>query len=198
MNKGSPITTSRDLPFSVLLGRETEMRLLREAFNTVEQSNLVQVVTILGESGWGKTRLLTELYAQLSHEYGKGYWPERLYNDPETMRLNPQAQDFLWAEQGTSQPEFYWWGIRFSKPDQRNTNTLTSQLQLASQSLLPHLLFAEHAKLISESRKSALDLCLDALIEFGPELLPYTGFIKTFFICEHNSFFRNCVNNFTI
>jgi hypothetical protein len=186
MNNSSSTTISRDLPFSVLLGRETEMRLLKEAFHAVEQSKQVQIVTTLGESGWGKTRLLTELYEQLSQEYGQGYWPERLYNDPETMRLNPQAQDFLWTEQGTSQPGFYWWGMRSSKPDQRNTNTLASQLQLASQSLLPHLLFADHAKLVSESRKSALDLCLDALIEITPtiigaSLLPGTGLIKPIF-----------------
>jgi len=182
MNDNTQTNATTNLPFSVMLGREDEMRLLRDAFHEAAQSNQTQIVTLLGESGWGKTRLLTELYAELAREHGQGYWPESLCKDPNTMRLNPQTQDFQWAEQGTSPPGFYWWGIRFAKPDQRNSNALGSELQVASQSLLPHLLFAEHAKLVSETRKSKLDLGIDIVIDVGTALfnttLPFVGLLK--------------------
>jgi hypothetical protein len=176
-----------NLPFSVMLGREDEMRLLRGAFDEVVQTRQPQIVTILGDSGWGKTRLLTEFYAELAQKHGQGYWPSSVYNDANTMRLNPLAQDFQWVELSTASPGFYWWGIRFSKPDQRNSNAQGSQLQVAAQSLLPHLLFAEHAKLISAKRKSALDLGIDALLELGPTaigetLFPGAGLIKPIFL----------------
>jgi hypothetical protein len=156
-----------EFPFWTLLGRTHEIATLISAFNEVAETNSPKVLTILGDSGRGKTRLLAELYAMLSKERGNRYWPETLEQHPSRMMLNPRLQDFNWPQENPGIPDFYWWGIRLSEPDRRNYNSLRTQIYAATETLLPHLAFADHANLIREDMKSAFDFCIDCVMEIG-------------------------------
>src|SRR5438094_2214739 len=82
---GAPAYARRlDAP---LVGREAELRRLREIFATVSSQRSCQLVTLVGPAGIGKSRLAAELSAGLRHEartvsgrclpYGDGitFWP---------------------------------------------------------------------------------------------------------------------------
>jgi class 3 adenylate cyclase/predicted ATPase len=82
---GAPAYARRlDAP---LVGREEELRRLREIFATVAAERSCQLVTLVGPAGIGKSRLAAELTASLRHEartvsgrclpYGDGitFWP---------------------------------------------------------------------------------------------------------------------------
>ena len=57
-----------------LVGRESELSLLREAYSRVRRDEAVQLVTLVGEAGVGKTRLLRELASWLDDEPDLVYW----------------------------------------------------------------------------------------------------------------------------
>lgn len=175
-------SNSNTLPFWTLLGRAAEVTTLIRAFEEVRETSKPKVLTLLGDSGRGKTRLLAELYATLAKEYGHGYWPDTLDQHPTTMKLNPQIKDFNWAVHDQVIPEFYWWAIRFSEPNRRNDNTMRTQLYTASETLLHHLAFANHADLIHADKKAYVDLCIDCMIEIGTDLVPGAGLAKSLLI----------------
>ncbi len=56
------------------VGRDRELVLLQETFGRAEQEQAVQLVTIVGEPGVGKTRLLRELGRWLDDRPGLVYW----------------------------------------------------------------------------------------------------------------------------
>ena len=57
-----------------LVGREPELSLLKEAYTRVRRDEAVQLVTLVGEAGVGKTRLLRELGSWLDDEPDLVYW----------------------------------------------------------------------------------------------------------------------------
>lgn len=74
------------LPAAAFVGREAELELLRNAFRRVVRDRAAQLVTVFGEPGLGKSRLVTEFVDSLERvttlsgralPYGEGvtYWP---------------------------------------------------------------------------------------------------------------------------
>ncbi len=74
------------LPAAPLVGRESELQLLENSFERAVRNCTVQLVTVFGEPGLGKTRLVTEFLDSLERvttlsgrtlPYGEGvtYWP---------------------------------------------------------------------------------------------------------------------------
>ena len=57
-----------------LVGRETERRLLWDAFERARSEQSLQVVTLIGVPGVGKSRLVWELFRQLDEEPDLTYW----------------------------------------------------------------------------------------------------------------------------
>ena len=57
-----------------LVGRDSELSLLKEAYTRVKRDASVQLVTLVGEAGVGKTRLLRELGSWLDEEPDLVYW----------------------------------------------------------------------------------------------------------------------------
>jgi len=60
-------------------GREAELQRLRTAFERTAADRQPQVLAVVGETGVGKTRLVQELYRQLSRPDAwdpAQYWPE--------------------------------------------------------------------------------------------------------------------------
>lgn len=167
-----------------LAGRETEMSALAQSFDRVRKGTGPQGVTILADSGVGKTRLLVEFFSQLVRHHDKnGYWPAALPQDPAALELNPRLSDFRWSETGPGNPGFWWWALRFSDPGQRNTTvSRAGAITTYAPELLPHFAFLEHKNVLVADKKGALDLGIDVLMEFGPALLgaavPGLGLMK--------------------
>ena len=170
-----------------LAGRESEMKALVKSFECVRAGGGPRVVTIAADSGVGKTRLLVELFAILVRDHdATGYWPSALPQDPAAVQLNPRPSDFSWHDDGPGNPSFWWWAMRFSDPSQRNTTMPRSgAIPAFAPELFPHFAFVEHKSTVLMDQKSAVDLCIDALIEFGPAILdvslPGVGLMKTVF-----------------
>jgi class 3 adenylate cyclase/tetratricopeptide (TPR) repeat protein len=57
-----------------LVGRESELSLLKDAYSRVRRDDATQLVTLVGEAGVGKTRLLRELASWLDDEPDLVYW----------------------------------------------------------------------------------------------------------------------------
>ena len=81
-----PLALRLDVP---LVGRDEEMRQLAAACAMASQEQVTMIVTVIGEAGVGKTRLVYEIERRLSHQvnvltgrclpYGEGitFWPLR-------------------------------------------------------------------------------------------------------------------------
>ena len=59
---GSDLTRTHSMPF---VGREVDLALLKGIFDKAVASNSVQLVTVVGEPGLGKSRLVAELFAYI-------------------------------------------------------------------------------------------------------------------------------------
>ena len=57
-----------------LVGRDSELSLLKEAYSRVRRDEAVQLVTLVGEAGVGKTRLLRELGSWLDDQPDLVFW----------------------------------------------------------------------------------------------------------------------------
>jgi class 3 adenylate cyclase/tetratricopeptide (TPR) repeat protein len=68
---GTGITRRHTTP---LVGRELEKRLLIDTFERAAQQRSLQLVTIVGEPGVGKSRLVTELFAHIDAKSGPTRW----------------------------------------------------------------------------------------------------------------------------
>jgi ATP-dependent Clp protease ATP-binding subunit ClpA len=60
------------------VGREHELKVLMQAWTKTKQND-PQLVVLLADSGYGKTRLVHEFYHELScNEDSTDYWPDYL------------------------------------------------------------------------------------------------------------------------
>jgi tetratricopeptide (TPR) repeat protein len=106
---------------SRFISRESEMAELRAKWNEVQQGS-PRLLVLLADTGLGKTRLIHEFYRQISVEenagkVGEGYWPDRLDSDPIGLRINPPPPP---TPRKMEEMPWFWWGLRWEKPDQRN------------------------------------------------------------------------------
>ncbi len=168
----------------VFCGREQELEGLRQAYRAIAQdvADRPQVVTLVAESGLGKTRLVQEFYRWLSTSEDlaapHGYWPDELGAEDDNLLLNPRAG----ACNNTRPVPFLWWGIRLPDPGARN-QAVTGQLAASLETLRPHLEPAYRTTRRRQTRKDAglaigkvaLDLALDAAVD----LVPFGGLFKT-------------------
>jgi class 3 adenylate cyclase/tetratricopeptide (TPR) repeat protein len=68
------VGVERPAPATPLVGRERERELLRDAFERVRDDESPQLVTIVGVPGIGKSRLVSELYADREREAALTNW----------------------------------------------------------------------------------------------------------------------------
>ncbi len=68
---GTDITRTHDTPF---IGREIDLALLKGIFDKTVASEGVQLVTVVGEPGIGKSRLVAELFAYIDARTGLTVW----------------------------------------------------------------------------------------------------------------------------
>jgi class 3 adenylate cyclase/tetratricopeptide (TPR) repeat protein len=113
-----------DTPF---VGRERELALLREAWRRVQAGRHCEVVTVVGEAGVGKSRLVAEALASVDAAvvrgrclpYGEGitYWPvvevlKQLDVSPPDEAAAATISRLLGGEDTTSSPEEIAWAFR--------------------------------------------------------------------------------------
>jgi len=102
---------------SLCVGRDNEKQLLKDAWAKAK-SGQPGFVVLRGESGFGKTTLVKELYSWLSqneNEDPDGYWPDTLKNNNDSLNINPSKEDFS----NSNSIPYLWWGIRW-KGGERN------------------------------------------------------------------------------
>jgi len=100
------------------VGREDEKQRLIEAWTAVKQREGPRVVNLVGDSGFGKTRIIREFYAEIAKKEADSckcapYWPTELGSGTD---INASFQGYL-PEQDIP---WLWWGIRCENPSNRN------------------------------------------------------------------------------
>ena len=104
-------------------GRQHQLEWLKQQWQVVKQGQ-PKMITILGETGLGKTRLAQELFAYLSKdevEDPNGYWPSQL-EIGRNLECNPKPEI---VNTEVNIP-WLWWGVRFAIPSDRNQITSAS------------------------------------------------------------------------
>lgn len=112
----------RELPFVGDDRQELVSRLLR-AFDETRYSSTPRFITLEAGIGWGKTRVLHELYRRLAAERqpAAGYWPPSILGavseadavslaTPEGRRKRLYPASFAPQSEGAT-PHWFWWGI---------------------------------------------------------------------------------------
>ncbi|VVN79559.1 tetratricopeptide repeat protein [Pseudomonas fluorescens] len=146
------------------VGRENELRILRKAWNNALAGDQ-QVVVLVAESRFGKTRIVQEFYHWLNQKCDPAnYWPDNLPRDNDSLHINP-----LFSEQylGEAEPPWLWWGIRWCRPGLRNTGQVDQCAVISGADyLVPHIESAIRLErrrstekaIVKSVRKSAVDI----------------------------------------
>lgn len=125
-------------------GRQTELHRLHSACMQVTETRIPQVVTIVAETGLGKSRLVQELYHTLT-TYERwdppvfNYWPDAFQSPSTPLQVNPEFTH----HHPNGPPQFLWLGMRWSDQHERNL-----QFSLALPTLLEQMNI--HARLFNE------------------------------------------------
>lgn len=88
---------------------------LANLVSAVQVGNIPSIVTIEAPSGWGKTRIVKELYTHLANKQKSNYWPQKIASiEPnssiEVQRKEIEPVDFT-LRQSNSLPDFMWIGV---------------------------------------------------------------------------------------
>lgn len=119
------------------VGRENELHILRKSWNNALAGDQ-QVVVLVAESRFGKTRIVQEFYHWLNQNCDPShYWPDNLPRDNDSLHVNPL---FSAQHLGEAKPPWLWWGIRWSRPGLRNTGQVDQCTVIAgADHLVPHI-----------------------------------------------------------
>ena len=99
---------------SRFIGRESEIERLIAVWNQLRDGSGPKVVTLVADSGYGKTRIVDEFYSGISR--GQHYWPEHLQATLDSIDINPRFDKF----EPKGEIPWLWWGMRWSNPGGRN------------------------------------------------------------------------------
>ena len=165
-----------------LLGREDDIAYLYEEYENVKKSKQPRFISLLGERGVGKTRLIRAFYEDLRIKEDKiDYWPEHFQGNYVQLDLNPDYSSHSFKDNiNQKDTSFYWWGVGFTSLDDSD-RVQQSQCSLLQSSgfLAIHFSFLREKELLNQDKKEALDLVGDTLLEFISGLIPGAGFIKS-------------------
>lgn len=101
---------------SRFIGRESEIERLIAVWNQLRDGSGPKVVTLVADSGYGKTRIIHEFYSRISG--GQSYWPEHLQATLDSIDINPRFGFDNFRPKG--EIPWLWWGMRWSNPGGRN------------------------------------------------------------------------------
>jgi len=167
-------------------GRKEETHRLYTAWQQAREGN-PQWVTIVAETGTGKTRLVQEFYRQInarSLEQGvknakknksdpDNYWPDHLPIDTDQLGLNPEPEG-LTAERIDSLKSipWLWWGMRGENPGQRNLSEGGCAIRDAQVHLVTHTTILAILEKRDKSNLDAAWTCTKFLLSMLPAAGP--------------------------
>lgn len=85
---------------------------LAATFEAVEWSAQPRLVCLEAAPGWGKTRILQELYARMARD--QSYWPPALLTERGARSAQIHPGDFV---AGNAVMPWLWWGVSCSRCD---------------------------------------------------------------------------------
>jgi tetratricopeptide (TPR) repeat protein len=112
---------------SILVGRERQELLasLVAAFEDVRDTTMPRCEVLSAPVGWGKTRLVQQLYAHLAqHSQGDPpYWPASIVADTRIDPLHARKVVFpnVTTVPAAAEPNWLWWGVRCDEDSARNS-----------------------------------------------------------------------------
>lgn len=169
-------TTASGRPFC---GREEQLARLLSAWLEVKRGDGPQAVAILGESGFGKTRLVQEFYAELvrSEQDGAGgYWPPVLARDGNNLQINPPEAS--WDAAATL--PFLWWGVRLTNLQDHNQVAAGALAGHVGPYLVPHLEPVNRELRRRHRLREVAKLGGAVAADLAGDLVPALGLIKRF------------------
>jgi hypothetical protein len=103
-------------------GRTDELLKLIDMWQLATTKNEPEIITLIGDSGSGKTRLVQEFYHYIArHQQWNpaefNYWPDAFQTPQTQLHVNPDFTNHT----PKGPPLFFWSGLRWSDPMQRNT-----------------------------------------------------------------------------
>ena len=121
-------------------GRQQELEHLTATWEQVAGGGGPRMAIILGESGVGKSRLVQAFYQWLaSHERWDppewNYWPDDFGNLAGQLRVNPHLE----GHEPQGPPKFFWLGVRWQDPGERNVEERICPLPEAARILETHV-----------------------------------------------------------
>ena len=104
------------------------------------------LISLEAPSGWGKTRIIQEVYKQVAERQSSAYWPNSIIpedeDDPVSRRKHLVPSFVEVARDRKVLPEFFWWGLTC---DMRSTNMLSRTLMEDIEQLRFHAPYLEAA-----------------------------------------------------
>ena len=134
---------------SHFVGRDYVMRQLQMLHARASKGD-PQFVVLLGPSGIGKTRIVQELYRELtrqqdpaSPEFPQGYWPDAFGDGASLADVNPFFAD---PNRPRTAIPWLWWGLKFAEPPRQGRRTDEGEALLRGLPALKKHLVAATAK----------------------------------------------------
>jgi hypothetical protein len=157
------------------VGRSQELKTLLDLWEEVSvQQKGPRMITLLGEPGYGKTRLIREFYNKIASKdlhQNDGYWPARLSDNGNQTDINPSFQT---GTTGLKIP-WLWWGIRCESNKERNSGQDVGCALLRSRHyLMQHTIALEQKRDRSEKIGRLRDASLAQLLKLFEEI-PIVG-----------------------
>ena len=143
-------------PASHFHGREREIAWLRSQFDQVAAKGGdgrhagPRMAVITAETGYGKSRLVQELYLRLAQDPmwdppQHNYWPDAFRDVGAQLRVNPDMHGHVPA----GPPRFLWLGMRWQPSDARNVDSRSALPELRDE-LLVHIQIVDQHRAVME------------------------------------------------
>ena len=98
----------------LFLGRESELKWLREGWEALRETGKPQLRVLVSDTGYGKTTLAQQFYAELSREYDPdNYWPAKIAGRSDNHRVMLECARCHPAP-GAKVP-WFWYGLRWNE-----------------------------------------------------------------------------------
>lgn len=156
-----------------IYGRADELAALDAHWRAIRAERRPRIVTILAESGLGKTRLAQAFFSQLAARH-PGYWPGALGVDGNNLRVNPDAM----PESSDDMP-FLWWGLRLVDPLSPNSIGAGVLHLEYERHLTVHLAPFAMKRRRKARRGEAITVGRGLLVDLAVDVIPFGGLIKT-------------------
>lgn len=143
-------------PSSNIHGREREIAWLRSQFDQVAAKSGdgrhtgPRMAVITAETGYGKSRIVQELYLRLAQDPlwdppQHNYWPDAFRDVGAQLRVNPDMHGHVPG----GPPRFLWLGMRWQPSDARNVDSRSALPELRDE-LLVHIQIVDQHRAVME------------------------------------------------